>query len=99
MKLIKWAKKNGAAKVSIGGVEIEFITLAPESRPSYQIPQMGDIVSPETRMKVDAFMGKMPQESSDSTHKALAAIRSRLEDPEAFARQTDAWANQTRLPR
>lgn len=109
MKLIKWAKKNGAAKIAIGGVEIEFVTVSPIPAPSYTKRQVEDVISPETQMKVEAMMGKIRGDldagveahrpSDESTKKAMAALRSTMDDPDVFAHKSDEWANQTRLPR
>lgn len=136
MKLIKWARKNGAARIAIAGIEIEFNVDEPREA---GIPSRADSFREEEYSREDMIarmarfdgsrvMRPGPTQAmrdlvaeapaigapiryntndphtpvpatADSTHKALSAIRSRLEDPEQFAQQSDAWANQTRLPR
>lgn len=132
MKLIKWARKNGAARIAINGVEIEFNIEEPreagipsradsrEDAPEDMIARMARfdgsrVMRPGPTQAMRDLVAEAPAigapirynsndpapipATADSTHKALSAIRSRLEDPEQFAQQSDAWANQTRLPR
>jgi len=114
-KLIKWARKNGAQRISIDGVEITFTSQEPE-RPFFSEkpwkplsePSDSSVAEPldaARRRGIGAMLGlkqdPAPQEplASESTQKAPPALRSRLDDPDLFAQMTDEWANQTRLPR
>lgn len=97
MKLIKWAKKNGAARIAIEGVEIEFQGQPKAQRLESDFPLFSNAeIDRNAKLAIEALV---PPESSESSKKAMAALRSRMDDPDVFAHQSDEWANQTRLPR
>jgi hypothetical protein len=93
MRLCKWAKKNGAVQIKAHGIEILF------PPPDLETPP----VSPAARLKHDLppnleYLRERAVEAA-STQKAPPAVRSRQDDPDIFAQDSDSWANQTRLPR
>jgi hypothetical protein len=92
MKLIKWAYKHNVGKLRVDGIEIEFASREPE-RPFFSEKPW------KTETTQIAPKAVEPVAASESTQKAMAALRSKLDDPDVFAHESDAWANQTRLPR
>lgn len=102
MKLIKWAKKNGASKIALPGVEIEFgssVASVDSTNPltEYVGPRGLHMGNDEFEAEAQRLMEKTRED--DSTKKAMAALRSHLDDPDVFAHKSDQWANSTRLPR
>lgn len=87
LKVIKWARKHGALQIKVDGIEILF---------------------PPPDLEASANKAHSPAAAQDwrkdylgdaSTENGLPAIRSVEDDPDLFARDSDVWANQTRLPR
>jgi hypothetical protein len=94
LKICKWAKKNGAVQIKVDGLEILFPPPDLESVVT-KAPNPGQIrVEPGASGNWRDWINK-----GESTETGPPAIRSREDDPDLFARDSDAWANQTRLPR
>lgn len=100
LKICKWARKNGAVSIKVEGVEILFPPPqepALESQP-YTLPSMepprGSGIPPNLRGMMEATSF-----GSDTPKKATPAINSISDHPDVYARDLDAWANQTPLPR
>lgn len=87
LKVMKWARKNGALQIKVNGIEIMF--------------PPPDLEAAADRAYAPAAAQDWRKDylGSPSTENAPPAIRSTEDDPDLFARDSDVWANQTRLPR
>lgn len=94
LKVMKWARKQGALQIKVNGIEIMF------PPPELESPQR--FTRPASQRSIeDPVEARWRKEflSPEPTETAPPAIRSKADDPDLFARDSDAWANQTRLPR
>lgn len=97
MRLVKWAKKNGAVQVKIDGVEILF---PPPMEPGMDMAQPAVSPGPSSPTVAPGLQSLRAMVSeAPSRSQPMAAINSEQDHPDVFARDLDAWANQTRLPR
>jgi hypothetical protein len=87
LKVIKWARKHGALQIKVNGIEILF------PPPDLETAATKSIASPAAQDWRKDYLGEA------STENAPPAIRSIQDDPDLYARDSDVWANQTRLPR
>lgn len=87
LKVIKWARKHGALQIKVNGIEILF------PPPDLEAAANKPVSSPAAQDWRKDYL------SDASTENAPPAIRSVGDDPDLFARDSDVWANQTRLPR
>lgn len=89
LKILKWAKKNGAVHLKVNGVEIVFEPTAqtwPQKPVSASLPPNLE------------YLQKQPAEA-ESRNEAPLAVRSTQDDPDLFAHNSDVWARQKPLPR
>lgn len=87
LKVMKWARKEGAVQIKVNGIEILFPP--PDLEPVTNKPQ----IKPTASDWRTEYLGGEPSENT------VPAIRSPEDDPDLYARDSDVWANQTRLPR
>lgn len=94
LKVMKWARKQGALHIKVNGIEIVFPPPDLEAKAPAANTRAAD-------RSDDPMVAKWRRDflNPEPTESAPPAIRSVADDPDLFARDSDAWANQTRLPR
>ena len=106
IRLAKWARRNGAIRIRLPNIEIDFsdshVNLEAERQPqaAYEGQSDGNVLQ-QWQAPVPPNLDYLRQraEAADAAELPKSAINRGQDDPDAYARDSDAWANQVRLPR